>query len=154
ELEALKQSPSSGPAEVAAAARALACWYTAEDDFQRGQENAALAHSFPNGKESNELALVEAHCLVRAGGGATARRVPAPLLAGNPDDPNVLLAMANSYVASAESVGSDGVRLSWINRVYERTGLLPLIKADPACPLTIGNLSTSEPEEVDHAARV
>ena len=154
ELEALKRSRSSDPVEVAAAARALAGWYTAENDFRRGKENAALARSLTKGKAGREHALVEAHCLVRMGRGADARKVLAPLLAKYPDDPNVLLAMANSYVGSGGDGASDGIRLSWINRIYEKAGLLPLAKADPAGALTIDNLSTPEPDQVDHAAKV
>jgi len=153
ELQTLKRS-SSNPAEVAAAARALADWYTAENDFERGQKNASLARSFSNGSEIMEAILVEAHCLTRMDEGTNARQVLAPLLAKYPDNPNLLLAIANTYMTADNEGDSGDMRLSWINRVYRKAELLPLTKFDPAGPLTIGNLNTSEPEPKEHTAKV
>lgn len=154
DLEAVKRSSSTNTAEIADAAKALACWYTAENDFPRGRENAALARSILNDKARKEHVLVEAHCLVRMGDGASARQLLAPLLETYPDDPNVLFAMASTYIGSDESSDADDTRLSWINRVYKQANLLPLAKADAGGALTIANLTTPEPETVDHDAKV
>jgi GT2 family glycosyltransferase len=56
--------------------------------------------------------------------------------------------MANSYVVIDDPVDlvSEEIRLNWINRVYAKFDLSPLIKFDASRPLAIDNLSGSPQE--------
>ncbi len=146
ELESLKQSSSVERGHVSSAALALAYWHAAEGDLQRACENAIMARQ-ASATRTASLAqiLLEAYCLVRTGQSENARALVSRAMERWPDDPNLCLAMANTYTVPDISgdPATDDIRLSWINRLYEKAGLLAIAKADPSRGLTLDNLAAA-----------
>ncbi len=144
DLEALKCSYLADPREIGYAAFALARWYAAEQAYERAYENIVLRRlADPTKAADIGQALLETDCLLRLGKRDAARGLLSELLKLDPDDSNLCLAMANTYapLAGSGDSASDAVRLAWINRVYAKTNLCPIAKADPARPLGLDNLA-------------
>lgn len=143
ELEALKGSGK--PYEAVRAAFALASWHAAEGSFSVAYENITHAHAVSPARRKPTIAetLLESYCLVRLERSEEARNLISPLLEELPNHYDLCLAMANTYAVSfaQDNAEIDSIRLSWINRVYENAGILPVSKADRARALTVDNLS-------------
>ena len=131
---------------MSGAAWALARWFAAEHDFERAYENIIVMRLVDPSKMRTDSrpVLLAADCLTRLGDREIARNTLSFASKWHPDESDLYLAMANTYaplgVGEAEN---DEIRLSWINRVFERANLVPIAKADPALPLSIDNLTTA-----------
>jgi len=148
DLEALKMSRTADPIDASIAAWALARWYVAEGSFARAYENVVISRlADPEMKSHMGQVLVEADCLIRLGDRKTARDLLLGTMRERPDDPNLFLAMANTYAPldGSGDAENDELRLSWINRVYDNANLLRIARADPARPLGIDNLTAPQP---------
>lgn len=156
DLEALKRSRTAAAPEVAYAAWALARWHAVRQDYGRALENVVTMRLADRTAESDMgQVLLEAGCLTRLGERDAARKLLTRMLEERPHHADLYLAMADTYspVDGPGDEASDGIRLSWINRVYENAGLLGLVKADPEHPLSIDNLATENlPTLADAAA--
>jgi glycosyltransferase involved in cell wall biosynthesis len=151
DLETLKSSHTAGPEEISFAAWALARWHAVQGSYERALENVLAMKRVGAKQNRKQQVQLEANCLIRLGAPDAARKVIEQGLKQWPDDLSFCLAMANSYTASDGSADStyDEVRLSWINRIYAKTELALLIKADPAQPLAIDNLATTVQERAE-----
>jgi len=148
ELEALKVGWRTSRPSVARAAWALACWYAAERDYAAAFKNVVLMRlADPSSKRNVRRVLLEAECLDRLNEREMARELLSDLLEYFPEDQNLCLAMANTYApfAGTTNPGDDEIRLSWINRIYEGTGLISIAKADPERALALDNLTGAAP---------
>ena len=129
DLEAIRSTGSGRNAGNAG--WALACWYTADNAFGKALESLVDTNGGERA-ESMPRTLLRSYCLVRLGRAAEARAVLEPLAAEQSNDPNLCMAMANTY-APAGGDADDDQRLEWINRLYGNAGLALLTRADP-CP--------------------
>ena len=162
ELEAIAGLAGTPPrrgvskARQAESAWALARWHAAAGDTARALSCLARFGELDRGKgQGMRGLLLGADCLRRQGEGASARRLLAPALAKKPDDPDLCLAMANSYLApDGPGAGAerDAIRLDWINRIYRARGLAEIALRDPARGLLIDNLTSAAPPEPWDAA--
>ena len=102
----------------------------------------------PLAKLNKTAVLLEADCRIRLGEAEAARDLLSKVLAYQPDDSSLCLAMANTYAPSTgqSDVTADTARLGWINRVYEKQGLIPIGKRDPQSPLSLDNMVAAIPE--------
>ncbi|TPE48397.1 glycosyltransferase [Amaricoccus solimangrovi] len=157
ELEALAGPRGARPAagvarsKRAEAAWALARWHAAGGDVLRARSWLARLRELDPGKARGMRALLlESDCLRRTGAGTEARALLAPALARAPDDPDLCLAMANSFLVpdAPADPGTDAIRLDWLNRIYRARGLAEVALRDPGRGLAIGNITaTAAPEE-------
>jgi glycosyltransferase involved in cell wall biosynthesis len=145
DLEELKGSVLARAAERRAAAWYLARRCVFEKNYARALENAIFMRQVDHRKRGDKRQiLLEVDCLSRLGQPEEARKILDSALAPG-HDPDLCLAYANTYVApnTLSTPEDDEVRLKWINRVYEKVDLLPLVKADPNRPLAIDNLTAA-----------
>ena len=152
DLEALIRSAPADPRLISAAHWALARWYAVEENYQRALESIAqmarpenltkLHAKDPIAKLHKGALLLEADCRTRLGEAEAARDLLSSMLAHQPDDPSLCLAMANTYAlpTGQSDVAGDRTRLAWINRVYAKHGLIPIGKRDAQSPLSLDNL--------------
>lgn len=145
-LRELESIASTGRGRNAAnAGWALACWHTADNEFEKAVDAlAAAADTEDSGAESIARALVRSYCLVRLGRAAEARAVLEFHLSQMPDDPSLCLAMANTF-SPAGGESDDDQRLHWLNVLYAKAGLARLAKRDASRDLAIDNLAVSDP---------
>ncbi len=144
DLEALKTSRGTDPTNASIAAWALARWYASEGNFARAYENVVISRlADPAMKLHMGQVLLEAECLIRLENREAARGVLMEMMGERPNDPNLFLAMANTYapIDGHTDAQSDETRLSWINRAYDNAGLTRIAMADPMRPLSIDNLA-------------
>jgi len=136
-------------AKQAGAAWALARWHAADGDHARAltaltrlrELDAEMARGM-------RVLLLESDALRRQGAGAKARALLARAQARRRADPDLKLAMANSYLPSpgqAAEPEADAIRLDWINQVYRDAGLAEIALRDPAAGLRIDNLVARGP---------
>ncbi|MFQ8431910.1 glycosyltransferase [Amaricoccus sp. W119] len=156
DLEALAGLPGEAPipdlskSRQAEAAWALARWHAAAGDAPRALVRLARLRELDPGKARGARALLlESDCLRRTGAGGAARALLAPALARQPDDPDLCLAMANSFLIpdTPPDPETDAIRLDWVNRIYRAQGLAEIALRDPARGLRIDNLTAAAPPE-------
>lgn len=138
DLEALKTSPFKGKGTRASSAWVLARWCAARGDFNCALENVQLMIEVDSSKRMTpRVLLLEADCLMRLGAAEDARARLRKGLRDKPDNPDLCLAMSNSYIGT----GAEDIRLEWINRIFLRMGLQRLVRIDPEGDLDIANLA-------------
>ena len=144
--------PDVSRVRQAEAAWALARWYAAAGDPGRALRFLERFGAIDRDRAAGMRGLLlGSDCLRRRGSGAEARRLLAPALAKRPDDANLCLAMANSYLAGdyhGAPAERDAIRLDCINRIYRARRLAEITLRDPARGLRIDNLTASAPPEV------
>lgn len=159
DLETLKGDPASRTEDIADAARALAGWYASNGDAPAAYANALLARVVEPALGRRELhILLETDALLQTGQVELARRILTRSLQRHPTN-SLCCAMANTCATPSESIpDKEASRLIWMNRPLEAAGLAPLIKIDPALPLSIENLtaqiSPTAPRPSANAPRV
>jgi glycosyltransferase involved in cell wall biosynthesis len=145
-LEHLRCSPLAPVEERSEAAWHLARWHMYQRNFNLVLEYVEFMRKLdPQKRASKGLVLLEVDCLLRLNDAQSARtRLDEALLhrKGNID---LTLAYANTYApaAGAGTAAEEALRLKWINRVYKKIGLSPVVKADPGQTLTIKNLAAT-----------
>jgi hypothetical protein len=126
--------------------RSRACWALARWNAYQGRSERALEYLSvlrtlsPRHTNSPKPGLLEADLLRKAG------KVKEALLRLNElrdewgDRPDLILGMANVASAAAPPHLAEGTRLTWLNRLFETSGLAMLEKTDSASPLSLSNL--------------
>lgn len=141
DLETVVQSSASSNEDRAFAAWTLGRWYAFRGDPETALLRIRDAREL-EGAESLRLVLAEASCLIDLNRGDEARTLQRSRLERFPDDPNLFLQLANTYLAEPGNTdpGSERARLSWINRLYKINGLATVQKKDPDSPLNFFNI--------------
>jgi glycosyltransferase involved in cell wall biosynthesis len=144
DLERLKVSANSE--EAHGAAWALARWHRDKLDYQRAYDNLVFMTRLRRKKTIKQV-LLEAECLTQIGQAESARALLNKVLQQRSANSRLYLAMANCYTSQGRGgdFENDAIRLGWLNQLYQREGLEPLIKGDQALPLAIDNLVGSTP---------
>lgn len=133
-LEALARGAGTHPLVRAEAVLRLAPWLDFQGDaagalkLLRGMEGWAAPEQLADRRRLIPLAFLQ----MAAGRPATARETLAPLPDTGPD----------AVLARAAAAPDEEARLAAINALYAARGLAPLVKADPAAPLSLYNLAT------------
>lgn len=151
ELERVERTAEAGGATHRAAALAIATWHAAEGRFDEAYRHLAVYRpADPDKTLPLPVVLLEAYCLAQTGRGAEARPIIEAAREAAPKNPDLMLAMANTFVHADQSeVAADAEqRLEWINRVYDLAGLARIGRIDANRPLVAGNITTIDAKPV------
>jgi glycosyltransferase involved in cell wall biosynthesis len=109
----------------------------------------------PSKRLTTRCVLLESECLARLGRVKEARARLGEALGRSPEDPHLLLAMANAHLPAGEAPdpAADAARLGWINRIHAGAGFAPLALRDPGRPLGIDNLAAPSARPARPAGR-
>lgn len=117
------------------AAWALARWHMCQCDYQSSLHNIILVREWCTWKDVDiAQVLLEADCYVQLEAHEKARVILDHALTVNPDNSQLLLALANTYLAD------DDARLDIINTLFGKHKLLPVLRRDENQRLSIENL--------------
>ncbi len=153
ELDKLVQARHDSPAEASRAALELARWWRYHGDLDRALDLARLSRAArPDAPWSRDGQFLEADVLHELGLAEEGRYLLDHMLEGAPDDPHLLLRLANTFASPAGPAGDrdDLTRLAIINQVLANAGLSSLRLADAGRGLRIDNLAGTGPEPVPH----
>ncbi|MCE0505454.1 alginate lyase family protein [Roseivivax sp. GX 12232] len=140
-LELALRAPKAPASQRALAAWGLGRWTSYLGDYKTSLEFIREARAL--GKMgSRGLVLAEANCLIQLGQPEAARELALQMLARNPDDPNLLFQIANTYGGPGPDAPAEGEaeRLAWINRVFLTKGAVGIEKRDAEQPLSLSNI--------------
>jgi hypothetical protein len=140
DLERIKNSPESRPHEVAGAAWILGTFHGSLGNWSETLENAQIIRrAMPTYRALQGRCLLESDALMWLERNEDAREVLLAALQEAPQNPHLLLALANTY--SKAGADFEDERLEIVNRVLRHGELEPLSKRDSSAPLGIDNLA-------------
>ncbi|MDQ2070133.1 glycosyltransferase [Natronospira bacteriovora] len=152
ELEILRLSPTSTPAEAINAALSLARFYAADDQHEKALDRLAMVRAAsPSLGRQNRVRLISVHSLLALGRIQEARHLlDLTLTHGKPNDGHACAAMASSYVVESRNgdlPAEDAHRayLDWMNRPLRAAGFAGIGLRDADRGLRLNNLVAADP---------
>jgi glycosyltransferase involved in cell wall biosynthesis len=159
-LEVLKQAAHGRRRLVAAAAWPLARWHAYNENYAGALDNLILmTTASPKLRRNAYVQLLTVECLLQLGRPHEAQRWLRWALRG------VKQAQTESYLTTANvhaalvtgplnTKSADNERLILLNKAYENAGFSKIEKKDPNAPLTLDNITASNPRPVDASTKL
>lgn len=142
DLISIRDDESKGVSVRIYAAWALARWYMCQSNYEESLHNITLVRDWCTWKDTDiSQVLLESDCYVQLKDQDKARRILENAINTKPDNVQILLALANTYVDN-----DDAVRIDIINNILKKRNFYPIARADEGKPFTIENLYVEKME--------
>jgi FkbM family methyltransferase len=161
-LEERKRLKRVGLSARESAAWSLVRWHYVHEDYPRAMENIEFTRSMVKNPH-RRLALAEAQCLIHLGRPEEADACLAHALRTWPEKEFDHLLLRSTVIRMLELKHgaalelAEAKQLEAINELYNRVGMTPITKRDPAQPLTISNIiseATAKPGDQEKKVSV